>query len=64
MSKYSGLEFAVFIVDGYDLLPSLMENASMADEIITQPTTPFGVDSPALLFDMSVHLLYITSGLN
>lgn len=43
--KYSGASFAVFLVDGYNLIASLSESASMGKESLTQQTNPFGVGS-------------------
>lgn len=42
MSKHSGAEFAVLLVDGYNLAASVTDNASMGKESITQQTNPFG----------------------
>lgn len=43
MSKYSGTDFAVFLVDGYDLLAAQTENVTMGEESLTQQTNGFGV---------------------
>ena len=45
MAKYAGKDFSVFLVDGYNLIASLSESASMGKESITQQTNPFGVGS-------------------
>lgn len=43
MSKYSAASFSVFLVDGYNLIASIMDTATMSRESITQQTNPFGV---------------------
>lgn len=43
MSKYSGSQFAVFLVDGYDLIAAQTENVVMGDESLTQSSNSFGV---------------------
>ena len=45
MAKYAGKDFSVFLVDGYNLIASLSESASMGKESITQQTNPFGIGS-------------------
>lgn len=45
MSKYSAPEFALFLVDGYNLIASLSESVTMGKESITEQTNPFGVTS-------------------
>jgi len=45
MAKYSGAQFALFLVDAYNLIVHLSESASMGKEEITQQTNPFGVTS-------------------
>lgn len=45
MSKYGGGNFAIFLVDGYNLLPSLSESAAMSKESITQQTNALGATS-------------------
>jgi hypothetical protein len=41
--KYSGANFALLLVDGYDLRASITENASMGEETVTQQSNPFGI---------------------
>lgn len=41
MSKYSGTQFSLFLVDGYNLAPALSETADYEKESITQATNPF-----------------------
>lgn len=43
MSKYSGANFSVLLVDGYNVAAAVMDNASIAIEALTQQTNPFGV---------------------
>src|SRR3972149_3717816 len=43
MSKYSGSQFSVLLVDGYNLAASLTEAVLMSKESLTQQTNPFGV---------------------
>ncbi len=43
MSKYGAPSFSVFLVDGYNLIASVMENATISKELLTQQTNPFGV---------------------
>jgi len=43
MAKYAGSSFSVRLIDGHNLAPAIMENASMSRESITQQTNPFGV---------------------
>jgi hypothetical protein len=43
MSKYSGVAFDTFLVDGYSLAASLSESVSMGKEPLTQQTNPFGM---------------------
>jgi len=43
--KFSGANFAVLLVDEYNLIASLAESATMGKEAITQQTNPFGVGS-------------------
>jgi len=45
MAKYAGVNFALFLVDQYNLIASLSESVSMGKEAITQQTNPFGVTS-------------------
>lgn len=45
MSKYSGTDFSVYLVDGFNLAAFLSESASMGKESLTQQTNPFGVSS-------------------
>lgn len=47
MSKYSGANFSVLLVDGYNLAPGIMDNASMGEENLTEQSNPFGVESEA-----------------
>jgi hypothetical protein len=43
MSKYAGVQFTTFLVDGYNLIASLSESATMSKESLTQQTNPFGL---------------------
>jgi len=45
MAKYGGGSFALFLVDGYNLLASLSESATISKESITQQTNPFRASS-------------------
>ena len=45
MAKYSGTQFALFLVDGYNLIASLSESVTMDKESITQQTNAFGATS-------------------
>ena len=47
MGKYSGTDFSVLLVDGYNLAPAVMDSASMADEQLSEQTNPFGVNTEA-----------------
>lgn len=47
MAKYSGPNFTLFLVDGFNLLASVMDSASMSEESVTQQTNPFGVATEA-----------------
>jgi hypothetical protein len=42
MAKYAGVQFTLFLVDGYNLIASLSESATMGHESITQQTNQFG----------------------
>lgn len=45
MAKYGSTQFSLFLVDGYNLVPVLSENATHGKENITQQTNPFGAGS-------------------
>jgi len=45
MAKYAGTQFNVFLVDGYNLAPSLSEAVTMGKESITQQTNAFNATS-------------------
>ncbi len=43
--KYSGSSFSYLFVDGFNLAPAIQENVTVSDELLTEQTNPFGVDS-------------------
>lgn len=43
--KFSGPNFSLLLVDGYNLVSTLVTSASAADESLTEQTNPFGVNS-------------------
>lgn len=43
MPKYSGANFTLLLVDGYNLIASVQDSASISKESITEQTNPFGV---------------------
>ncbi len=43
--KYSGPNFSLLLVDGYNLVSTLVTSVSAADEALTEQTNPFGVTS-------------------
>jgi hypothetical protein len=43
--KFTGTQFAVLLMDGYNVAASISDNAAMGKEIITEQTNPFGVTS-------------------
>lgn len=45
MAKYGGTQFSLFLVDGYNLIASLSESATIEKESITQQTNAFGATS-------------------
>lgn len=45
MAKYTGASFSLFLVDGYNLIASLYDSVTIARELITEQTNPFGASS-------------------